>query len=995
MGPMAVISYISSLGWLIQVQLRQGWRMLLATGGLMLCVTTIVCAIPLFSTLALQASLRTTFANRADPYTQTLQIGADTVLPSGKQIDDVEAGITSDVEQTFDPLAKAAPELSVASHPYALYFTLNAAQSQADPVAVRFLSAPDPVMRRHVTLIHGSWPSQQPSGAPLQIVLSQATATAWRVTIGAEVYLSLPVAQPANQVTPAAPTILPVVVVGLATAHAKDPTLGDEFMAPGVVGQNPLYSAMSDFAATLALGASDSASASSSGSSLSENTSYSYYWTYQLNTGRLQPARVAALLNNAAALTAQLAASANYFTDITGLYVSQDTFLTYLEAWQFRTALFQSPIITLIAELLACIVFFVFVLGEYVVAWQSDLLTTLRSRGLGTSYIVWSVGFQALLLGTITLPLGLLSAAALTMRAGDAIITGVVVPNSLPALFAFAWSVAIYAATSVGVMVCAIFLATARVSRLQFLAARREQARESHQPFWLRIYLDGVLIILGGVGAIAYQQVSQSLDSATLHTNTALFAFTVLGPLLLVIGVWLLFSRLSPLFLRMCERLVNQYPGAIPTLAFAHLARVPRETAKLILLLTMAITLSSLTAVTLASQQQYAADIATLNVGTDFQGTALNLPTTSVTGLERVYRAAPGVMSASAGTSFLVNNADRGAGPSITIDMLAMDTTTFGATAYWPQEDPHISVPSLMRALQSQRSEARQGGAVPVIVDAETWTVLGLSTGSEFSVQLPGYTSSALHCKVVGEAPYLPSVQPSIGAGVDHAGAIGGILADYQTVKAVYTHDIPTNAMRPDTIWLRTQQTPRALSAARASLTSGPLMLSQLLDRSALIRQYQNDPIQNDLVFAQRLVASAVVILVLLLTLYDVWFMAQRQQRDSAFLHAFGTSAWQLRMMRVCERTFILIMSVALGLGSAALLTSLLEPVLAFTQLISGDGAANITAFDIPPVRIVVPYGWLAIALSVVIAAIWVGSVYFSGHHARNALGEALRLNQD
>jgi ABC-type antimicrobial peptide transport system permease subunit len=243
----------------------------------------------------------------------------------------------------------------------------------------------------------------------------------------------------------------------------------------------------------------------------------------------------------------------------------------------------------------------------------------------------------------------------------------------------------------------------------------------------------------------------------------------------------------------------------------------------------------------------------------------------------------------------------------------------------------------------------------------------------------------------VTHVPHLPTVYNSYqGGGLNGA---GGVLVDYQSYASVYQHDLSTTAPAVTTAWIATHDDAASLASVRAALGSGDLALSGLQDRRQLIDNARNNPLQIDLANTLLIGAATALLLALIGIWVGSWLNARGRLVNFAVLRALGTTPRQLRGMLVWEQMVVYVAGLALGavLGWVLSLTAL--PMLIFVELATSGNFNNVP--NVPPARVIVPGGTLALAAVVLIVICLLALVLTMGALARLSLGQTLRLNED
>jgi hypothetical protein len=550
--------------------------------------------------------------------------------------------------------------------------------------------------------------------------------------------------------------------------------------------------------------------------------------------------------------------------------------------------------------------------------------------------------------------------------------------------------------------------------------------------------LDVIAFVVAFAGYFISLYVS-STQNVLATRSIVLFSspLTLITPLFLVIGCILLLLRLYPLLLRLGAWLAARGRNATPMLAFAHMARSPRQTLRVTLLLALTVAFAIFSLVFTASQTQRSSDIAAFESGADFSGdiaTSGRAQQASLNATTSSYQKLPGAISASGGY-----NGDG----VITIQfqdthlaVRAVDANTFGQTAIWTDQDSAQSLDSLMNLLVARRAAAIVQSQIPVIIDTAAANSLNLQVGSKVIVQmsnLPDYaqdtSTSVLNCVVVAEVQHIPTV--NAGTTQDAGGSTitigGGMLLDYTTLARVYQLNDSLNpngvtltssqqqlppqiqtelaaqkqALLPvNHMWLHTGDDEHTLATVRAALSTSPLRLANLFDRRALRDTLNAEPLYLDLLTLLTIGATITLLLVLIGYVLASWQNAKQRSGSFVTLRSLGASSVQVAGQFLLEQGFVFVVALFIGLALGSVLSATVVPTLVFSDIPISGILSNLSdsqfyliqqAF---PRQVVIPSTLgIALALFVGIGILAIGTMVRTV--MRPALGQAIRLNED
>jgi hypothetical protein len=642
---------------------------------------------------------------------------------------------------------------------------------------------------------------------------------------------------------------------------------------------------------------------------------------------------------------------------------------------------------------------------------QAETVALLRSRGASRLQIFGALLFQSLILGVLALSIGLPLATGTTLLMAQRLLPAaemdalnVVTAHPLQATLATFW----YALAVVGVALLAMNISLLFAARRDVLSLRRETARSSQRPIWQRLNLDiiaGVIALLGyglSLYVTSIGTVLQGEAQVLLATPLALIT-----PFFLIVGCLLLFLRLFPLLLRLGARLSAQARGAASLLAFAHLARSPRQTLRMLLLLALATAFASFALIFTATQSQHIQDIVTYQTGADFSAQLSS--GASPSSLIDQYQAIPGVLSASVGFSGqgLAGTAD------LPVDFRAVDIASFERTVIWPSQQAYQSAHPLLSELLASRQSSESSHSfpplVPAIVDQTTINTLLLHIGSSFTIDLHDTNGDEVYPTdmryvIVGILDHIPTIDslfaPENGGGP--AITAGGVLVDYQTFLAAYTRDatvekVGNKAVKPvlNHLWLHTKDDPVSLASVRTALTGPQSHVTNVADRRLLLATLQADPLFLILDGVLLMGAVAALLVVLVGDILAAWLSARTRRIGFVALRALGMSNRQITSVLTWEQGIVTLTGLLLGAGFGTWLTLSILPSLTLTDLNSNLDSGQFFALQSAlATRIVVPPS-LALVLLITVAIFVVELTIMVRVVSNPTPGQTLRLDEN
>ena len=995
----------SSTAFLAVQRIRQTWFMLFMTGLGMICAVMVVCAVPMYSKVALTAGLRSVFSTFAQ--NGEIVVRSQPRLVSSEVINQTTRRLDGEFRQALGSYL-APPQFSLETQPFAiLKKNTNGSFQPASTKPLEMIGTQTVQARSHVQIVQGRLPLDI-TGNALEIAVKPDTAAQLGVGVGSVLYVGVALFDGATKHLSGAVTIH---VVGIFTQpDTNDPFWhGQDFAI-----SSDSYSVMASNTALLTL-----LNQLSQGAAARNELFYgapNALWYYRPDISRISIDDLDALAKGTQAVEIAISkdpALENIpYLEFTQIYVPYDVLA------QFRNdvPIAQIPVDGFAILILGLVFFFVSIMADLLVDRQSDAIALLRSRGASRFQIFGALVIQAFGLGLIALITGPILAflvinwlARHILAPADQGALSVLTAHPIQSVL----SAGQPALLTVIVSLLAMLLALWHASGRDVLAMRREAARSTYIPLWQRLNLDMMVFVVAliGLGVTFY------LSSAgILNTHQYLLLLpplTLLQSVCFILAGLFLFLRFSQRLLRLGTRFTQRSRGAASLLALAQMARSPRQTMRAALLLALASAVAIFSFVFTATQSQRVLDVVNYRAGADFSGTvptALYTPD-QLESETAAYRHISGVTSATLG--FTAPASAGGAVLNIPIDFKAVDADTFAQTAIWTSQDSSQSLASLMQQLIARRAGAMTQQVIPAIIDSNAANALHLVTGAPLTLNFGQLNTSAVHFVVIAVVAHIPT---------PGNGSISGVLTDYRTFATVYTHHFTSAselAVPLNYVWLRTKDAAASVANVRKAINTLPtiqeiqqgalsgqadLRLDPLYDRRAMLAALEHQPLYLTLVGVLALGAGTALLLALLGTLITALLNARNRLTNFAVLRALGATPRQLASVLSWEYGIIFAAIALVSIVSGALLSSLVLPTLTFTTILPSQVAGRITgiipgselyaAQNIPPIQVIIPS-----SLAVVLGILMVICVIVAGTTTRiisiPSTSQVLRLNQD
>jgi ABC-type antimicrobial peptide transport system permease subunit len=1024
-------NFFFSITTLARWRLRQTWLFLLMVGVGITAAVTIVCAVPLFTSLAEVTNLHDMLT--VSPSTSELTLSLTT--------QGLSSGVEKSALQMFDPLMRNAlgsylarpAQLSIQTT--GLHILAPAALQKSTPLNLYAASLDE--LKPYLALVQGNWPQDDVSDGVIDGMLTVADAQALHVSVGSLLTVQgdffMERADILGGTNPDPRTEMRVRIAGLFEVQPQGTQyLHGETFQPVVNDEGTFYTLLMP---TQSLLSSLDRTAQRSGiDAIFSPLTFQFNLYYELSVAQLQTSQVDDLVTHLTGLQAGVARVFKQYQaqqnaaegTFTSPYLNQVSLYnpapnsfeitTLLEQYSSRIALERFPPAILALLIMALIVFFIGLIVTLLVERQGETNAMLSSRGASSRQIFWSLLFQGILLCALALILGPLLAVLIVSVLATHTLSGSVrdaltLVLGQPAQLLLEIGAYILGTSLLALLTMGFLLR--RATSMDVLALRQETARTTYRPLWMRYYFDvaaAVIALTAYALSLSFSGASRFLDPQA--QSLILVPLALMAPLFLLIGCFLLFLRLFPLFLRIGAWLGRRKKGATAMLVLVQMERSPRQSLRLTMLLALATAFAVFTLVFAATQAQRAADISTFETGADFSGT---LPavlmrsslrdTQAVAHLTAKYRQVRGVQSATVGY------VDQGTANGIPVELRAVDAQTFGRTGEWSALDSFQSLPSLMQDLNGLDRGYVADGILPAIMDEAMQAELGEEAGADFILSLnnPSFTVEIFSITVVSHIPTVNSSDQIVASSGSDDSSPGGLLVDYSSLNTLYrlaqvrqsrapaasSQNLPLNH-----VWLRTADDAASLNAVRAALNSSALALGNLYDRRGLAEQFQSDPMYLTILVVLSVGVATTLLLALVGGLLTSWLSVRARLSNFTVLRALGAAPGQVAALLSLEQGILYLLALLLGAAIGALLVSTIVPALIFTSapVHSVLGQLSDTEFyiiqHIIPVQIIVPDSLKLILLALVALCILALSLMVRTV-LRPAMSQELRLSVD
>lgn len=1038
----SVRSPLTSITVLALWRVRKTWGMLSLVGLGMIATVVLVCTLPLYAHVTTTAGLRQTLTSGNDSDYITMQMN----------LKGISSKLLADLSSTLDTYPTRNPSSFIQQEPQQYLSSENYPISALQTGAKATPTVPDnprdtfslsgytlASAAPHLQMIAGRLPSEQ--SQDVEVAITSKTAQDLHLQVGSSVKITLNgTFYLLNNVgtggTSTTQTQL-LHIVGIYRPNAtNDPFWHGQDQDPvitpppaGVAAQAPLINAKALISDSRLLNIYDTLIKRQSSKQqgilpilfedyASNNSILSATWYFHLDTQQLDIQQMDNLqatldgwqddLNNKFGNSLEGRGWGAYdypYIVSGGMHGATLGDNSVLRTYQKQLEIVNIPTFLLLAEIVALALFFISLMSDLLIERQADAIAVLRSRGATTSQLFCAFITQGLMLSVLALLAGPLLAYLFTGTLAHQVLT----PQQQQALNTInahpldtLLSLRIYALLAVAVAFITMVFAIYRAIRVDILMLRREKARTTRRPLWQRLHLDlfAIVLALFGYGVALY---ISHIGGSDLRTQAIVAApMAIIGPTFLTIAGMLILMRLFPRALQWGARVAAQGRGAPALLALGQMARSPRQSLRLTLLLSLASAFAIFVLVFNAAQTQRIYDVANYEVGADFSGFQLYYGNPDPNTTEKAILTIDGVQAASSGlaTNATVALAGNHNTPSVQIELRAVHAETFAQAAIWTQQNSDQPLSSLMQTLIVQRPTAIAQQVVPAFVDESTWNQLGLQPGTRFTLHdntINSLDSSKLTFIALDKIHLLPTTDHTIDPVNNTLTFPAGVLVDYQTYTTIYNQQFH-NQLPVNYHWVHTKNA-TVQATVRTRLTNGQIAvtINTLYDRGQIIDQMQQNPLYLTLTGELLSGMGIALLLALLGSLLISWLGTRTRLTNFAMLRALGSSPNQVIGMLTWEQCVTYITALLLGMLFGALIAITVVPSLVFSSVPITQGTTSGSFYLIQqllPVRLQVPVS-LLLFLVVLIFICLVTLGMMIRVIAKPSLSQALRLNED
>ncbi len=644
---------------------------------------------------------------------------------------------------------------------------------------------------------------------------------------------------------------------------------------------------------------------------------YEYYWFFIFNQADIHSTNAQTVIDGSSQLTATASSLLPGVTlDISPVKV--------LEQFVQDSYFLKILLFALSAPTLAIVLYYILLASSMLVDKQRNEIAVLKSRGASNAQILGVYIVEGGFISVIALVVGPILAALVAQFIGFTYTFLFFVNRGLLPVRISADTYR-YALVALVLSLLAILLPAAGAARHTIISYKAEVARGTRKPFWQRYFLDiGVLII--AIYGFKLLKGQGSLLAIDQNGNAVQNPLLLLVPAFFMFAIGLVAMRVFPYLTELLALIGNRVFPLSVLLGLRHISRTPSQYTRLVLLVTLTMSLGVFSASMAQTLDQNITDHVMYSNGADISFTERgdfdqdhNIWT--IEPVQR-YQGLKGVVGATRmlkdSKASVVTSAGRSGGQ---VTMVAIDSTTYPNYG-WYRSD--LNAP----ATESDIMSALEGEDDAVLASNSYLSKNRLKIGDTILLQTGDASSGTLQTIPLvlrGSVNAFPTVYPQDG--------------DFFLVNLDYI--LGVTGQQPWTVLMRLtpNSSPTVVRNELANLPENPIYeTSDAVSQIFAERSLPNSTGLFGILTVGFLVAALLTVMGFLLYSFLSY---QRRLQQLGIMRAIGLSVWGLVSLLGFEQLFLLVLGVAVGTTIGRYASSLFIPFMH----IDLDAHANVPAF--------------------------------------------------
>lgn len=616
-----------------------------------------------------------------------------------------------------------------------------------------------------------------------------------------------------------------------------------------------------------------------------------------------------------------------------------------LQKYAARAAALRTFLLTLSLPVLLSLLLYTLISSEIMVAADEGEIVTLRSRGASSLQIVWLYFLEMLVIGLVSLGVGLIAAGGVTQGMGQ--VYRFLTFAARPLLnLSFTAQVALYAGAAGLLSIGATLLSAAAASRRTVVSQQQKAAREEEfSRGRRRTMLLFELLFLGAV-LYAYWRLRQQEQVFAVAEGSFVDPLFLLAPTVFIAALALVSLRALPYIIRLLARAMGRLLSSPLWLAITQISRRTGSYRPLLFLMMFTVALGLLSSTFAGTLDKHYSDVVRYAIGADL---SVQVQWEQMEGSSERWRYPPfGVVGSIPGVEAATRVLRQpvfidGLEGNIEATVLGIDRAEFGRASWWRDDFSAEPLGSLMNRLALN--------SMGVLVSRSFIEETGLRVGDDLFLIVEG-VSRPIRFSIVGVLAYFPTLYPEAGHFF-----VGNLDHIYGTI-----------GKRPYDIWVKLFQDADPATVLEALRGRG-FIITGATDSRLATAVWRTDP-QRTALFGILSLGFIVAIVVsgLAFLLHSLFSLRQRILQFG-ILRAMGLSTSQITAVVVFEKLFLVLLSAVGGTLIGVVTAALFIPLLQIGTAVHGSTPPFVVAPAwMQVVKIYIAFGvMVAVTLAVLI----------------------------
>lgn len=584
-----------------------------------------------------------------------------------------------------------------------------------------------------------------------------------------------------------------------------------------------------------------------------------------------------------------------------------------LEKYAAQAASLRTFLLLLSLPVLLSLLLYTFISSEIMVAADEGEIVTLKSRGASSMQIVWLYMLAMVLIGAVSLGIGLFAASGVTQGMGQ--VYRFLTFASRPLLnLSLTAQVTMYACAAAFLSIGATLLSAAAASRRTVVTQQRKAAREEEYSRRRRRTMLPFELLFVAAALYVYWRLRSQDGIVQVAEDAFVDPLFLLAPTVFVAAVALAMLRALPVIVGLLARVVSRLLSSPLWLAVIQISRSAGSYRPLLFLLTFTVALGLLSATFASTLDKHYTDVVRYAVGTDL---SIQVQWEQMEGSSERWRYPPfGVVGSIPG----VKAATRvlrlpvfidGLEGNIAATVLGIDRVEFGRASWWRDDFSAEPLGALMNRLALN--------AMGVLVSRSFAEETGLRVGDDLFLIVEG-VSRPIQFSIVGVLGYFPTLYPQEGHFF-----VGNLDHIYRSI-----------GRRPYDIWVNLSQDADPAYILEKLRERG-FIVTAATDSRLETAVWRTDPQRTALFGILSLGFIVAIVVSGLAFLVHALFSLRQRILQFGLLRAMGLSTPQITAVVVFEKLFLVLLSAVGGTLIGVLTAALFIPLLQMGTAVHGS----------------------------------------------------------